>query len=88
MYFSYNALDEELYSPDGQPLGRTVGGGRPGSAKKSSRPKSSRPGSARAGKKGANVGSLRDSVADLGDDTKKAKAAYPEARGLVKGRGR
>eukprot|EP00951_Prasinocladus_malaysianus_P002644 scaffold18570_cov46-Prasinocladus_malaysianus.AAC.2 len=85
VYFSYKALDEELYRPDGQPLGRTVGGGRPASARKP-RPKSGRPGTAK--KKPIDVGTLRDSVADLGDDTKKKaeKAAYPEARGLVKDR--
>lgn len=90
VYFSYQSLDEELYLVDGQPLGRTVGGGRPASARsKPSRPKSGRPGT--ASKKGStDVGSLRDSVADLGDEVAKAKknAAYPEARGLVKSRGR
>uniref|UniRef100_A0A061S6B5 Kinesin-like protein n=1 Tax=Tetraselmis sp. GSL018 TaxID=582737 RepID=A0A061S6B5_9CHLO len=84
VYFSYKALDEELYTADGYPLGRTVGGGRPGSARKS-RPKSGRPPSARKSKNATDVGSLRDSVADLSDDAARAKekAAYPEARGLV-----
>lgn len=89
VYFSYKALDEELYTADGQPLGRTVGGGRPPSARAGGRrPGSSagRPGSARPKTNG--IGSLRDSVADLDEDAKKAakRAAYPEARGLNKGR--